>query len=472
MHSHLTAVYAEQSIPPSPMNEQFQMDRMRHLFEKGSTRSLAFRNEQLRKLARALEKYETQLHNALYADLRKSPLDAYVSETGYVQSEIRHALKNLRHWSRPRRVPAPVGIRPAQARVVPEPKGVVLIIGPWNYPAQLVLSPLVAAIAAGNCAVLKPSELTPHTSAVLLELIEKTFDPAVVQLLEGGRETAEMLLDQPFDHIFFTGGTGIGRRVAIAAAKKLIPTTLELGGKNPVIVCAGTDPAVAARRIVRGRFMNTGQLCAAPDHVWVPRKHLTAFFQTLEKTIVDFYGDNPQQSPDYGRIVNRHHFDRLAALAPDCIRDAEDLYIAPTLMIDPPRDSAVMQEEIFGPLLPVLPYDTEQEVIAFCRARPAPLALYLFTNDRAQQRRFMDAIPSGGVCINDTVSQLIPKELPFGGRGESGWGAAHGKAGFDEFSHSRSVLTRSTRFDFKAIYPPLKVSLKSMKRAYRFFAGD
>ncbi len=444
---------------------------MRSFFQSGASRDIAFRATQLRKLSCAIEQYETKLHDALYADLRKSPLDAYVSETGYVQSEIRHALKNLRRWNRPRRVRVPAGVQPGRGRVVPEPKGVVLIIGPWNYPSQLVLSPLVSALAAGNCAIIKPSELTPHTSAALKTMIDETFDPNVVQVLEGGRETVEPLLGQPFDHIFFTGGTEIGRTIALSAAKKLIPTTLELGGKNPVILCDDADFAVAARRIVRGKFMNAGQLCVAPDHVWVPRKQLNGFFQTLEKTIATFYGDDPQQSPDFNRIVNRRHFDRLTALAPDCISDAVDLYIAPTLLADPPRDSAVMQDEIFGPLLPLLPYDTEDEVIAFCRARPAPLALYLFGADHTQHRRLMNAIPSGGACINDTVSQLIPKELPFGGRGASGWGASHGKAGFDEFSHFRSILSRSSRFDFKAIYPPMKISLGAMKRMYRFFTG-
>jgi aldehyde dehydrogenase (NAD+) len=236
------------------MSSQFQIDRMKDFFVKGAVRNPAFRAGQLRKLAAALEACEPQLHAALHADLRKSPLDAYTSETGYVQSEIRHALKNLRRWSRARRIPVPAGVRPAHALVIPEPKGVVLIIGPWNYPVQLVLSPLVAAIAAGNCAVLKPSELTPHTAAALRKLIESTFDPDTVRLVEGGRETVEMLLNQPFDHIFFTGGTGIGRKVAAAAARKLIPTTLELGGKNPAIVCGDADLAVAARGLVRGRF--------------------------------------------------------------------------------------------------------------------------------------------------------------------------------------------------------------------------
>ncbi len=454
------------------MNNEFQIGRMRKFFDSGATRNVHFRSEQLQKLTDALDAYETRLQKALFSDLHKSPIDAYTSETGYVQSEIRHALKHLKKWSRAKRVSVPAGVKPGRGTIIPEPKGVVLIIGPWNYPAQLVLSPLVSAIAAGNCAVIKPSELTPHTSAVLKKMIEETFDPNVVQLLEGGRETAEMLLDQPFDHIFFTGGTEIGRKVAAAAAKNLIPTTLELGGKNPAIVCEDIDPDVAARRIVRGKFMNAGQLCVAPDHVWVPRAMLDSFFQTLEKTIEQFFGSDPKQSPDVGRIVNRHHVDRLLALCPDCGHDADDLFIAPTLIKNPALDSAVMQEEIFGPLLPVLPYDSEQELIDFCRARSAPLALYLFTNDKARQKKLMEAIPSGGVCINDTVSQLIPKTLPFGGKGASGWGASHGKAGFDEFSHFRSVLTRSTRFDFKAAYPPLNISLNAMKRAYRFFAGD
>jgi aldehyde dehydrogenase (NAD+) len=453
------------------MRNQFQMDRMRSFFEKGSPRDVAFRKQQLQKLARALDTYESRLHAALYADLRKSPVDAYTSETGYVQSDIRYALKKLRRWSRPRHVAVPAGLRPARARVIPQPKGVVLIIGPRNYPLQLVLSPLVAAIAAGNCAVIKPSELTPHTSAVLRSLIEETFDPAYICVAEGGRETAEELLAQPFDHIFFTGGTAAGRAVALAAAQRLIPVTLELGGKSPAIVCSDTNLEVAARRIVRGKFMNAGQICVAPDHVWVPRPIMGAFTEQAQQAVLQFYGDDPQQSPDYGRIVNRHHFDRLTALHPGCTCDADDLYIAPTIVMNPPHDSALMQEEIFGPVLPVLPYDSIEEVISFCKTRPAPLALYLFTGNKKLRQQLSLAIPSGGVCINDTVSQLIPKELPFGGRGESGMGAYHGKSGFDTFSHFRSELTRSTRFDIPALYPPMKVPLNLMKRGYRFFAG-
>jgi len=454
------------------MNGHFQMDRLHRTAETGSLRPLAARRELLRSLARAIEKHESDLHAALRADLGKSELDAYASETGFVLSDIRHALKNLKRWSRPQPVRIPLMLRPAHAQVIPEPKGIVLIIGPWNYPLQLLLSPLVAALSAGNCAVLKPSELTPHTSAALKKMLDETFDPGIVQVVEGGRATAEALLNERFDHIFFTGGTEAGRAVAQAAAKKLIPVTLELGGKSPVIVCDDANLDVSVRRIVRGKFMNAGQTCVAPDHVWVPRNRLNEFFQTLEKTIADFYGDDAKTSSGYGRIVNRRHFDRLVALAPDCVRDADDLFIAPVVISDPPRDSALMQEEIFGPILPLIPYDTEEEVVAFCRTHSSPLALYLFTEDRARQKRWLAAIPSGGVCINDTVMQLIPKELPFGGRGESGMGAYHGKTGFDAFSHFRSVLTRSTKFDSRAAYPPLKIPLSTFKKIYRLCSGS
>ncbi len=459
------------------MHTDFQIDGMKAFFVKGSCANIAFRREQLNKLARALDVHEHFLHQALYDDLRKSPVDAYASETGFIRSEIRYALKNLHRWTRPQRVATPAGLQPAHSRIIPEPKGTVLIIGPWNYPAQLVLSPLVSALAAGCCAVLKPSELTPHTSSALHNLINNTFDPEIVRVIEGGRETAEALLEQPFDHIFFTGSAAAGRSIMAAAAQNLIPVTLELGGKSPAVLGADANLAVAARRIVRGKFMNAGQTCVAPDHVWVPRQLITPFIKELQQTIRQFYSGSPQHSPDYGRIVNRRHFDRLTALlegshvACGGQIDTKELYIAPTILTNPPSGGTLMQEEIFGPLLPVLPYDDEQEIIRFCRLRPAPLALYLFTQNRSAQKRLMEAIPSGGVCINDTVSQLIPKGLPFGGRGASGMGSCHGKAGFDTFTHFRSVLRRSTRFDIQAFYPPMKVSLENLKRGYRFFAG-
>ena len=454
------------------MRNEFQIHRMKHFFGTGASQDPAFRAKQLRALSGALETFEQQLHAALYADLHKSPIDAYASETGFVQSEIRYALKHLHRWSRPRRAAIPAGLFPAHAQIVPEPKGIALILGPWNYPVQLILSPLVSALAAGNCAVLKPSEYAPHTSAILRTLIEQTFPPDMLHVAEGDQTTAERLLDQPFDHIFFTGGSAAGRCVMTAAARRLIPVTLELGGKSPAILCADADLPVAARRIARGKFLNAGQTCVAPDHVWVPRHLTDAFTAQLHKTILQFYGADPQQSPDYGRIINRHHFDRLLNLYADCICDAETLYIAPTLTIDPLRDSALMQEELFGPILPILPYDSVDEIVAFNQNRPTPLALYLFTTSKPLKQRLLRAIPSGGACINDTVNQLIPKGLPFGGRGASGMGACHGKAGFDTFSHFRSILTRSTRFDFPALYPPMRISLSTLKKGYRLFSGS
>lgn len=454
-------------MTPSLMNGHFQMDLLRRTVESGTLRPLQARRDRLYALLRAIEKHESALHAALRADLGKSALDAFTAETGFVQSEIRYTLKNLNRWSRPRRTAVPPMLQPSQAHIIPEPKGVVLIIGPWNYPAQLVLSPLVAALAAGNCAVIKPSELAPHTSAALKALIEDAFSPDTVQLIEGGQETSVMLLNQPFDHIFFTGGTGTGRAVARAAAEQLIPVTLELGGKCPVLICEDTDLRLAARRIARGKFMNAGQTCVAPDHVWVPREKMQEFFRTLEKTVVEFYGSDPAKSPDYSRIVNRRHFDRLVALAPDCIRDADDLFIAPTLILDPPLDSAIMQEEIFGPLLPVIPYDCEEQVLEWCRARPVPLAFYIFTGDREKEACLIAAVSSGGVCVNDTLMHIIPKGLPFGGKGASGMGAYHGKRGFEEFSHFRSVLRHSTAFDLRSAYPPFVVPLRLLKHFYR-----
>jgi aldehyde dehydrogenase (NAD+) len=453
------------------MNNQFQIASMQRFFQTGATRGIDFRAAQLRALDAAINAHATALHAALQADLHKSPAEAFAAETGWVQRDIRHALANLPRWSRPRRVAVPPGLFPALAHVVPEPQGVVLILGPWNYPVQLLLSPLVAALAAGNCAVLKPSEAAPQTSAALRDLIAATFDPDVVRLVEGGPAAAEALLREPFDHLFFTGGAQIGRRVAAVAAQRLVPATLELGGKSPAYVGPDADPALAARRIARGKFMNAGQTCVAPDHVWVHRPLQSAFLAALQTALHRFYGDTPQTSPDYGRIINRHHFDRLVRLCPNSLRDEGSLYIAPTVVSDPPLASPVMQEEIFGPILPVLGCDSPEEMIQFCRTQPAPLALYLFTGNALLRQRLMEAIPSGGVCINDTVQQLLPTELPFGGRGGSGLGAYHGKAGFDAFSHQRSLLVRSPGFDCPAIYPPFTWPPALFKAAVRLFSG-
>ena len=438
--------------------------RQRQHFQTGTTRPVAFRLEQLRRLQAAIESRESTLLSALHADLHKSLHEAYVSEIGIVLSDIRHALKHLPAWMKPQRRPLPLLAWPGKAYVASEPFGVALIIGPWNYPLLLLFSPLVGAIAAGNCAVLKPSEFAPQTAAVIAKLIADTFPVESIAVVEGDRDTGESLLREKFDTIFFTGSTNVGRAVLTAAAKHLTPVTLELGGKCPAIVCADASLAVTARRIAWGKFMNAGQTCVAPDFVLVDRRIRQPLVDALKRAVREFYGDNPQQSSDYGRIVNRTHFDRLSAYVAS--GDAGDLYIPPTILTDVSWDSPVMQEEIFGPILPILEFENLDDVLKQLRARPTPLALYLFTNDRPTQQHVIGETRSGGVCINDTIVHMVGHDLPFGGLGESGMGRYHGKASFDCFSHSRSVVRRSTLFDSRFRYPPPKLSLTRLRKLW------
>ena len=451
--------------------------RHRAFFQTGATRSLEFRRAQLLCLRAAIEKHEPSLFAALQADLGKSPYAAYSTEIGLVLSEIRHAIRCLPAWMAPQRRRTPWLAWPGRGFIRPEPYGVALIIGPWNYPLQLVLSPLVGAIAAGNCAVLKPSEFAPRTAAALAQLIGTAFREEYLAVVQGEREAAEALLRERFDCIFFTGSTGVGRAVMAAAAQHLTPVTLELGGKCPCLVCADVPLDVTARRIVWGKFMNAGQTCVAPDFILADRRIREPLVEALKRAVRKFYGDNPQKSQDYGRIVNRKHFDRLTAyLACGQVAfggqyDARDLYLAPTLLTGAPADAPVMQEEIFGPILPVLEFTTLDEALASLRDRPTPLALYLFTKDRATQERVLAETRSGGVCLNDTVTHMVGNDLPFGGLGESGLGAYHGQASFDCFAHWRSVLRRSFAIDPKLRYPPPRISLATLKRALRFMLG-
>jgi len=447
------------------------IQRQRQHFNTGATRPLAFRQEQLRRLQSAIEARDTEILEALRADLRKPAHEAYTSEIGFVLSDIRHALKHLPAWMKPRRRRLPLIAWPGKGCLLPEPLGDALIIGPWNYPFQLLFSPLVGALAAGNCVVLKPSEFAPHTARVISELIADTFPSEYITVVEGDRKTAEALLLEKFDAIFFTGSTSVGKSVMAAAARHLTPVTLELGGKCPAIVCADAPLEMTARRIAWGKFMNAGQTCVAPDFVLVERQVFKPLLEALRRVIREFYGDNPQTSPDYGRIINRGHFDRLIHCAASCKCDAEDLYIAPTLLPGVSWEDAVMQEEIFGPILPVLPFDSIDEVPSLLRERPSPLALYLFTNDRAIQDRIVAGTRSGGVCINDTIVHMLGQDLPFGGVGESGMGKCHGKAGFECFSHERAIVRRFTSFDLRFRYPPAKLSLEKLKKACRFLMG-
>jgi aldehyde dehydrogenase (NAD+) len=449
--------------------------RQRAFFLSGATAPSGFRRDRLREIESCLIDREADLLEALHADLRKNPHEAYASEIGYVLCELRHAIKHLPRWMKPERRRAPFAAWPSRAELRHEPFGVSLIIGPWNYPLQLLLAPLVGAIAAGNTAVLKSSEYAPHTAAVVSEMLKQRFDENFIAVVEGGGECAEALLRAKFDKIFFTGSTGTGRLVMAAAARHLTPVTLELGGKCPCIVAADAPVELSARRIVWGKFINAGQTCIAPDHLWVDRRIAPALLDAMRVEISRFYGENPLQSPDYGRIINRRHFDRLQALlAGGKIyhggrSDVDELYIEPTVLTDLPQDSPAMLEEIFGPILPVNIYDNIADVLAMQRELPPPLAVYLFTADRGLQERVLAETRSGGVCINDTISHIIGSDLPFGGVGESGMGSYHGRAGFECFSHRRSVLRRSLGIDPSFRYPPPKAPLETLKRVMRFF---
>jgi aldehyde dehydrogenase (NAD+) len=451
--------------------------RQREFFLTGATRPAEFRRAGLLALLDGMHDHESALLEALHADLRKSAAEAYAAEIGFVIGELRHALRHLDAWMRPERRRVPIITWPARALVRPEPYGVALIIGPWNYPLQLLLSPLVSAIAAGNCAVLKPSEFAPHTAEVVARMIGAAFPAHYISVVQGGREAAEALLREKSDTIFFTGGTETGRAVMSAAAHNLTPVTLELGGKSPCIVCADAPLETAARRIAWGKFMNAGQTCVAPDHVLVDHRVAAPFVEELKNALRGFYGPDPRQSPDYGRIIHRGHFDRLASLlgggtiAHGGRHDADELYIEPTVLTDIPPDSGVMTEEIFGPILPVVEFTDLDETLANLRGRPTPLALYLFTGDRAIQRRVLDGARSGGVCINDTLSHILGADLPFGGLGGSGMGASHGKAGFDAFSHRRTVMRRSLGIDPGFRYPPQTTPLATLKRMLRLFGA-
>ncbi len=436
----------------------------RAFFDSGATRPVAFRCEQLRRLRDALKTHETALAEALRIDLGKSATESFSTEIGQVLVELNHALRFAGRWARPRRVWPSLAQLPGEGFIHPEPRGISLIIAPWNYPVQMILAPLVAALAAGNTALLKPSELAPASSAALATLVAETFDPRVAAVVEGDARAAQALLEQPVDFIFFTGGTGIGRKVAEAAARQLIPCVLELGGKSPVIVAADADIDLTAKRVAWGKFINAGQTCIAPDYALVERSVLPAFVEGLRRHIRVFYGEDPQRSPDYGRIINARHLGRLNGYLSDgrVVHggqvDPAERYLAPTLIEDAPLDSPLMREEIFGPILPIVPVDGIDEAVGFVNARPTPLALYVFSRSRSQQERVLSGTQSGGACVNDTLFQISSPHLPFGGVGPSGYGSYHGQYGFDAFSHRRSVVRKGFGFDIPIRFAPMRDS--------------
>jgi aldehyde dehydrogenase (NAD+) len=431
---------------------------LRETFASGHTRPIEWRRAQLQALLRMLTEQGEALAAALHADLRKPMLEAWTADIGSVKLEAKHAIKNLKKWTRPQRAPGVPVL--GRMRVINEPLGCVLIISPWNYPVQLLLSPLVGAIAAGNCALLKPSEVTPHTSALLAKIVSQYLDPDAITLVEGAVDETTALLDERWDHIFYTGNGSVARIVMAAAAKNLTPVTLELGGKSPCIVDRDVELSVTARRIAWGKFMNAGQTCIAPDYVLVHRDREDELVRELGKCIRDFYGSDPKSSPDFARIVNERHHRRVTRLLKDGEpavggeHDESDGYIAPTVLRGVDAESAIMQEEIFGPVLPILPIDDVDQAIDFVNERDKPLALYLFTNDSEVESEVLSRTSSGGACVNGTILHISDPKLPFGGVGESGLGAYHGRHSFETFSHRKAVLTRGFRFDPKLMYPP------------------
>lgn len=449
--------------------------RQRAFFSTGATRSVSFRRRQLKLLKDALIARERQILEALDADLGKPPVEAYTSELGIVLADIAFVERRIATWARPRRVKNPPIHKYTRSFIYPEPYGTALLIAPWNYPVQLMLSPLVGAIAAGNTAVLKPSEISLNTSHVLARLIADTFDPAYIACVEGGPDTAGALLGQRFDYIFYTGSTAVGRLVMKAAAEGPTPVTLEMGGKSPCIVEDDVDIVKTARRIVWGKFFNAGQTCIAPDYLLVNRKIKERLLAQLGQTIVRFYGPDPGKSPDYARIVNGRHFDRLSRLlsrgriVAGGVKDKAARYIAPTVIDGVLPADPVMQEEIFGPILPVIEYGNLSEAIAFVNARPRPLSLYYFSRDARKQDRVLAETQSGGVGINDTIIHITSPYLPFGGNGASGMGSYHGKASFDTFTHYKSVLKQTFLFDLTLRYLPYRLPLGFYRWVMKLF---
>lgn len=449
------------------------LDKQRAYFRDGHTKSLDFRIKQLETLKTLLKENEEELMNAVYEDFKKPPFETFGTEIGLIINEINFALKNIEKWVRPQSVPSSLVNFPSKNYILKEPYGNVLIIAPWNYPIQLCLLPLVGALAAGNTAVIKPSELTTQTSAVLEKLIATYFKPEVATVVLGGVETSSELLELPFNYIFFTGSTRVGKIIMQSAAKRLIPVTLELGGKTPCIVDETADLEISAKRIVWGKFVNAGQTCVAPDYLLVQSTIRDEFLDHLKTAIVSLYGEDPSLSDDFTRIINNDHFDRLSALLNNGTSviggetDASQCYIAPTVLSEITWEDPIMKDEIFGPILPVLTFSDVDDAIAQILQTTRPLALYLFTSKDATEKKVLEQVSFGGGAINDTIAQLGNHHLSFGGVGASGFGSYHGKASFDSFSHQKSIMKKNFLVDIPLRYAPYDDKIKWLKTIFR-----
>ena len=450
------------------------INKQRAFFRSGKTLSVPFRKEHLEKLKEVLLENDGKIGAALMSDLGKSSVEAYMCETGMVLSELSHATRHIRSYSRRRRVPTPLAQFPARSFIIPEPYGNVLVMSPWNYPLLLSLAPVISAVAAGNTVILKPSAYSPATSAVIADIVRKVFPEEYVAVVEGGRDVNSNLLEQKFDYIFFTGSKTVGRLVMGKAAEHLTPVTLELGGKSPVIVdrrLTAAEMQTAARRIVFGKFLNCGQTCVAPDYVLVHESLAEDFLAACRDEIRKMFGEHPLENPDYGKIVNRKHFDRLCRMiselkeydphmAETWSSEPENLRIEPVIaslgdVNDCAPDSlTVMQEEIFGPVMPVLTYSDIKDAIKYIDERPRPLAAYIFTSDRTFRETLLARLHFGGGCVNDTIIHLATEDMPFGGVGESGMGHYHGRYGFETFSHLKSIVDKPLWLDLPMRYQP------------------
>jgi aldehyde dehydrogenase (NAD+) len=450
-------------------------ERQKAFFQTGQTQALSFRLLQLQKLQQMIQENEHEIVTVLKKDLQKPDLEAYSAEISFLLAEIRYVKRHLRKWAKPVAVKTMWLHFPAKSYIFKEPYGVTGIIGPWNYPFQLVMSPLLGAISAGNCAIIKPSEVSRHTSELICTLIQSYFQSEYITVIAGGIPETTELLKLPFDYLFYTGNTHVGKIVMQAASEHLIPCTLELGGKNPCIVDEDIDIDKTAKRIVWGKFFNAGQTCIAPDYVLVHKSIKQELIQKIIKTIIEFYGETPEKSPDFARIINGKHVERLCGLMKngDIVyggkTDKDSTYIAPTVINNVSWDDHIMQEEIFGPLLPVLTFETFDEIVHILQSKPKSLALYVFSRQKEQINRILQQVSSGSVCINGTFSQIVSFTLPFGGVGHSGMGRYHGKYSFETFTHEKSVMQKNFFWDNASIYPPYTIPLKWFKRFVKLF---
>ena len=448
------------------------IEALRQYFQSGATQSYTFRIQQLERLKKAVLESEKDLYEALYADLKKTDEDAWATEIGFFLSELNDTIKHLKQWMQPKYVSTNLVNMPSTSYIIQEPLGVVCIIAPWNYPFQLLFTPLIGAIAGGNCVVLKPSEFAPATAKVMGNIMDSLFPKNYVLYLEGEGAIVlpPLLTENRFDHIFYTGSTAVGKIIYTYAAEKLVPVTLELGGKSPAVIASDANLRVAARRLANPKFSNCGQMCIAPDYILVPTHLKDSLIQELVIALQSFYGADAENSEHYGKIINDKQWMRLNSyllegkIVYGGKTNREKLFIEPTIMIDIPADAKIMQDEIFGPILPVLTYASKEEALAVIQKNPNPLAFYVFTENKEDENYWLTNVPSGGACVNNATMHITNHELPFGGRGFSGTGGYHGKSSFDTFTHAKSVLKTPTWIDPSFKYPPYKGKAWLLKR--------